>query len=187
LLEHSSKLTALSELLRDCEIAEEFGGNHKALVFSRSCETLDLVVKLVLTPLFPVTKWARIDSRAPALQRGQIASTFDTSAGAQVLLLTTAAGGLGLNLTAADIVIFLDHDWNPAVDMQAMDRAHRLGQRNVVNVYRLVTEGTIEETILGLQNFKKRLAEALITEENASTAQFDAASLAVDLARSSTK
>lgn len=187
LLEHSSKLTALSELLRDCEIAEEFGGNHKALIFSRSCEALDLVVKLVLSPLFPATKWARIDSKSPPLQRGQIASDFNTSANTQLLLLTTAAGGLGLTLTAADIVIFLDHDWNPAVDMQAMDRAHRLGQKNVVNVYRLVTEGTIEETILGLQNFKKRLAEALITEENASTAQFDTASMVMDLARSSTK
>lgn len=187
LLEHSSKLTALSELLRDCEIAEEFGGNHKALIFSRSCEALDLVVKLVLSPLFPATKWARIDSKSPPLQRGQIASDFNTSASIQLLLLTTAAGGLGLTLTAADIVIFLDHDWNPAVDMQAMDRAHRLGQRNVVNVYRLVTEGTIEETILGLQNFKRRLAEALITEENASTAQFDTASMVMDLARSSSK
>lgn len=186
-LEHSAKLTALSELLRDCEIAEEYGGGHKALVFSHSIEALDLVVKLVLTPLYPETKWSRIDSSVSPLERGEIASQFNSISGAQVLLLTTAAGGLGLSLTSADIVIFLDHDWNPAVDMQAMDRAHRLGQKNVVNVYRLVTEDTIEETILGLQNFKKRLAEALITEENTSTAQFDAASMAVNLARSVSK
>jgi len=64
------------------------------------------------------------------------------------LLLTTSVGGLGLNLTGADTVIFVEHDWNPQKDIQAMDRAHRIGQKKVVNVYRIVTRGTLEEKIL---------------------------------------
>ena len=65
------------------------------------------------------------------------------------LLLTTHVGGLGLNLTGADTVIFVEHDWNPSRDLQAMDRAHRLGQRRIVTVYRLITRGTLEEKIMG--------------------------------------
>ena len=61
-----------------------------------------------------------------------------------VFLLSTRAGGLGINLTAADTVIIYDSDWNPQMDLQAMDRAHRIGQKNLVNVYRLITENTIE-------------------------------------------
>ena len=69
----------------------------------------------------------------------------------QVLIfyyLTTHIGGLGLNLTGADTVIFVEHDWNPSKDLQAMDRAHRIGQKKVVNVYRLITRNTIEEKIM---------------------------------------
>lgn len=64
--------------------------------------------------------------------------------------MTTAVGGLGLNLTGADTVIFMEHDWNPMKDMQAIDRAHRIGQRRRVNVYRLIVRETLEEKILGL-------------------------------------
>lgn len=72
-----------------------------------------------------------------------------------VFLLSTRAGGLGINLTAADTVIFYDHDWNPSNDAQAMDRAHRLGQTRQVTVYRLVTKGTIDERIVQLARVKK--------------------------------
>ena len=65
-----------------------------------------------------------------------------------VFLLSTRAGGLGINLTSADTVIIYDSDWNPQMDLQAMDRAHRIGQKNIVNVYRLITENTIEEKII---------------------------------------
>ncbi len=61
-----------------------------------------------------------------------------------VFLLSTRAGGLGINLTAADTVVIYDSDWNPQMDLQAMDRAHRIGQKNMVNVYRLITENTVE-------------------------------------------
>lgn len=72
-----------------------------------------------------------------------------------VFLLSTRAGGLGINLTAADTVIFYDHDWNPSNDAQAMDRAHRLGQTRQVTVYRLITRGTIDERIVQLARVKK--------------------------------
>ena len=72
-----------------------------------------------------------------------------------MFLLSTRAGGLGINLTAADTVIFYDHDWNPSNDAQAMDRAHRLGQTRQVTVYRLITKGTIDERIVQLARVKK--------------------------------
>jgi TATA-binding protein-associated factor len=90
--------------------------------------------------------------------------------------LTTSVGGLGLNLTGADTVIFFEHDWNPMKDVQAMDRAHRIGQKRVVNVYRLITRGTIEEKIMGyfsfslqirLQKFKLSIANTVVNTENA--------------------
>lgn len=64
--------------------------------------------------------------------------------------MTTAVGGLGLNLTGADTVIFMEHDWNPMKDMQAIDRAHRFGQKRIVNVYRIILRETLEEKIMGL-------------------------------------
>ena len=70
---------------------------------------------------------------------------------------------MGLNLTGADTVIFVEHDWNPMKDLQAMDRAHRIGQKKVVNVYRLITRNTVEEKILGLQKFKLKTANSGIT------------------------
>jgi hypothetical protein len=72
-----------------------------------------------------------------------------------IFLLSTRAGGLGINLTAADTVVFYDHDWNPSNDAQAMDRAHRLGQTRQVTVYRLITRGTIDERIVQLARVKK--------------------------------
>lgn len=79
-----------------------------------------------------------------------------------VFLLSTRAGGLGINLTAADTVVFYDHDWNPSNDAQAMDRAHRLGQTRQVTVYRLITRGTIDERIVQLARVKKDVSAALL-------------------------
>jgi TATA-binding protein-associated factor len=78
------------------------------------------------------------------------------------MILTTSVGGLGLTLTGADVVIFLEHDWNPMRDLQAMDRAHRLGQTRTVNVYRLIVRNTIEDSIMNLQRFKQNLAKNLV-------------------------
>lgn len=73
-----------------------------------------------------------------------------------------------MNLTGADTVIFVEHDWNPMKDLQAMDRAHRIGQRKVVNVYRLITRKSLEEKIMGLQKFKLITANTIVSDENAS-------------------
>jgi len=89
------------------------------------------------------------------------------------MLLTTHVGGLGLNLTSADVVVFLEHDWNPMKDLQAMDRAHRLGQRRTVTVYRLLTKGTLEEEVMSLQKFKLDVASAVVNQDNVSLAAMD--------------
>lgn len=75
---------------------------------------------------------------------------------------------MGLNLTGADTVIFVEHDWNPMKDLQAMDRAHRIGQKKVVNVYRLITRKSLEEKIMGLQKFKLLTANTVVSDQNAS-------------------
>jgi len=89
---------------------------------------------------------------------------FNRDSSYDCFLISTKAGGVGLNLTGADTVIFFDHDWNPQNDEQARARAHRIGQTKTVTVYRLVTKGTIEERMLSIQDRKKRLAQALVTE-----------------------
>ncbi|KAK6061818.1 helicase protein [Cooperia oncophora] len=81
---------------------------------------------------------------------------------------TARIGGVGLNLTGADVVIFLDHDWNPMKDLQAIDRAHRIGQTRKVNVYRLITQGTVEAKVMSLHKFKQDTADALIGADNRS-------------------
>ena len=83
-----------------------------------------------------------------------------------VFCISLKAGGTGLNLTAADIVIHYDHWWNIAVENQATDRAHRIGQKNVVTVYRLIMQNTIEERIILLQNKKKELADQLLNSDS---------------------
>ena len=94
-----------------------------------------------------------------------------------MLLLTTHVGGLGLNLTSADTVVFLEHDWNPMKDLQAMDRAHRLGQTRTVNVYRLLMRDTLEERIMGLQQFKLDVANTVVNEDNMSMKTMDTSQL----------
>jgi TATA-binding protein-associated factor len=117
--------------------------------------------------------YLRLDGSVPATQRFAIARRFDADPSIEVLLLTTHVGGLGLNLTAADVVVFLEHDWNPQRDLQAMDRAHRLGQTRSVAVYRLLTRHTLEARIMSLQRFKLDLANAVVTADNASMASMD--------------
>lgn len=96
-------------------------------------------------------------------QRFDVTQQFNSDPTIDVLLVTTGVGGLGLNLTGADTVIFVENDWNPQRDVQAMDRAHRIGQRaTCVSVYRLITRHTIEERILALQRFKLSVANTVV-------------------------
>ena len=159
---HAPKLGALRDLLVDCGIGVESAsanGNdsfpdaseavapHRALIFCQMKEMLDTVSQFLSSTL-PLATKLRLDGSVEASQRQSIVNKFNSDPSYDCLLLTTSVGGLGLNLTGADTVIFVEHDWNPQRDLQAMDRAHRIGQKRVVNVYRLVTRGTVEEKIL---------------------------------------
>merc|ERR1719431_2257015 len=116
----------------------------------------------------PSVTYSRLDGTVPAGNRHGIVSRFNRDPSIDVLLLTTKVGGLGLNLTGADVVIFVEHDWNPQMDLQAMDRAHRIGQKKTVNVYRLITRNTVEEKIMSLQRFKLNIANTVVSSDNSS-------------------
>ncbi|MCP3102368.1 DEAD/DEAH box helicase [Myxococcus sp. K15C18031901] len=150
----SSKVETLVEALSTA-VSE----GHKALVFSQWTSLLDLIE--------PALKQAgitfdRLDGTTS--NRGEVTARFQAEDGPPVLLMSLKAGGTGLNLTAADHVFLVDPWWNPAVEAQAADRAHRIGQERPVNVYRLVSQGTVEERILGLQDKKRALVEAALSE-----------------------
>ncbi|XP_033630416.1 TATA-binding protein-associated factor 172-like [Asterias rubens] len=179
-ISHAPKLTALKQLLQDCGIGVEAMGNeqeglteavvgqHRILLFCQLKSMLDIVEKDLLRKHMPNVTYLRLDGSVPAGQRHDIVHRFNNDPSIDMLLLTTHVGGLGLNLTGADTVVFVEHDWNPTRDLQAMDRAHRIGQKRVVNVYRLITRGTLEEKIMGLQKFKMNIANAVITQDNSS-------------------
>jgi superfamily II DNA or RNA helicase len=138
---------------------------HKALVFSQWTSLLDLIEPQMKTAGI---SFERLDGATT--NRGEITTRFQSAEGAPVLLMSLKAGGTGLNLTAADHVFLMDPWWNPAVEAQAADRAHRIGQERPVMVYRLVAQGTVEERILGLQEKKRALFEAALSEAAAATA-----------------
>ncbi|KAK4139289.1 uncharacterized protein C8A04DRAFT_33228 [Dichotomopilus funicola] len=180
---HAPKLTALRDLLVDCGIGTEGQESsdplytpikpHRALVFCQMKEMLDMVQNTVLKSMLPAVQYLRLDGSVEANKRQDIVNKFNSDPSYDVLLLTTSVGGLGLNLTGADTVIFVEHDWNPQKDLQAMDRAHRIGQKKVVNVYRLITRGTLEEKILSLQRFKIDVASTVVNQQNAGLATMD--------------
>ncbi|KAK2738170.1 TATA-binding protein-associated factor mot1 [Myotisia sp. PD_48] len=182
---HAPKLTALRDLLVDCGIGVDpsaegelttgasYVSPHRALIFCQMKEMLDIVQNDVLRKLLPSVQFLRLDGGVEATKRQAIVNQFNTDPSYDVLLLTTSVGGLGLNLTGADTVIFVEHDWNPQKDIQAMDRAHRIGQKKVVNVYRLITRGTLEEKILNLQRFKIDVASTVVNQQNAGLSTMD--------------
>jgi TATA-binding protein-associated factor len=185
-IDHGAKLPALKQLLLDCGIgqqqqqqarnstatetsqSQQLVSQHRALIFCQLKAMLDIVEKDLLRTHLPTVTYLRLDGSVPATQRHSIVARFNADPSIDVLLLTTQVGGLGLNLTGADTVIFVEHDWNPMKDLQAMDRAHRIGQKKVVNVYRLITRSTVEEKIMGLQKFKLLTANTIISTENTS-------------------
>jgi superfamily II DNA or RNA helicase len=151
----SGKLQALRELIEEC-----VSGGHKVLVFSQFTSMLQLIKSalerdgVVLEYLDGSTK-----DRMERVER------FQNDPTCSVFLISLKAGGTGLNLTAADTVVHFDPWWNPAAEDQATDRAHRIGQSRVVNVYRLVAKGTIEEKILQLKLKKKELVANVLSED----------------------
>jgi superfamily II DNA or RNA helicase len=153
----SSKVQRLVEAL---ETAREDG--HKALVFSQWTSLLDLIEP----PLREAgIEFVRLDGSTR--DRGEVVSRFQSEGGPPVMLVSLRAGGSGLNLTAADHVFLVDPWWNPAVEAQAADRAHRIGQERPVFIYRLVALGTVEERILKLQDQKRALFEAALGDGGA--------------------
>ncbi len=145
----------LSLLLNELDIILSEG--HRALVFSQWTALLDRVEPLLREAGFA---WLRLDGSTR--DRGKIVSLFQKEDGPPILLISLKAGGTGLNLTAADYVYHLDPWWNPAVEDQASDRAHRIGQTRPVVVNRIIAEDTIEEKLLALQERKRALAEAAL-------------------------
>ncbi|PAV58235.1 hypothetical protein WR25_16483 [Diploscapter pachys] len=154
------------EVLEDMESASQ--PSHRALIFCQWKASVQLVSDALKSQFSRPIPHLILDGNVPPASRQSVVDQFNSNSSIDVLVLTTHIGGVGLNLTGADVVIFLDHDWNPMKDLQAIDRAHRLGQTRNVNVYRLVTKGTIEEKVMSLCKFKVNTAEALIGAENAS-------------------
>jgi len=148
----SSKLEVLMEALEN--VAAD---GHKALVFSQWTSMLDLIEPTLTAAGIP---FARLDGSTR--DRGAVVERFQASEGPPIMLLSLKAGGVGLNLTAADHVFLVDPWWNPATEDQAADRAHRIGQDRPVMVYRLVATDTVEERILALQERKRALAAAAL-------------------------
>jgi superfamily II DNA or RNA helicase len=155
----SAKLEVLRENLEE-SVAE----GHKALVFSQWTSLLDRVEPVLRDAELPFT---RLDGSTR--DRAAVVDAFQSESGPPVMLVSLRAGGTGLNLTAADSVFILDPWWNPAVEDQAADRAHRIGQTRPVMIYRLVSSDTVEERVLALQARKRALAESALGAADAAS------------------
>ncbi|KAF5375077.1 hypothetical protein D9758_000153 [Tetrapyrgos nigripes] len=141
----SAKLARLDALLQELK-----AGDHRVLIYFQMTRMMDLMEEYLVYRQY---KYLRLDGSSKIEDRRDMVMDWQTS---------TRAGGLGINLTAADTVVFYDHDWNPSNDAQAMDRAHRLGQTRQVTVYRLITKGTIDERIVQLARVKKDVQDIVV-------------------------
>jgi SNF2 family DNA or RNA helicase len=151
----SAKTEALLEQLEP--LMEE---GQKVLVFSQFVQLLDL-----LKPEIAARNWPTFYLAGDTENRGELVEKFQSCEGPAVFLISLKAGGFGLNLTAASYVVLFDPWWNPAVENQAIDRTHRIGQSNKVIAYRLLIKDSIEEKIRELQKQKKALAQDVLGEE----------------------
>ena len=149
----SGKLSALADLIQTAR-----DGGHRALIFSQFTGMLELIQPTLAEA---GVRWHYLDGATPAAERIHRVNVFN-GGDRDVFLISLKAGGTGLNLTGADMVVHCDPWWNPAVEDQATDRAYRIGQQNVVQVFKLVAQGTIEEKIHALQAKKRELVDALI-------------------------
>jgi len=145
------------ELLQEI-IENGIEGNHRILLFSQFTSMLR-IIKEMLEKL--KISYYYLDGSTPMEERGNMVNDFNNGS-TEVFLISLKAGGTGLNLTGADMVIHFDPWWNPAVEEQATDRAYRIGQQNVVHVMKLITKGTIEEKIAKLQDKKRELIDGII-------------------------
>lgn len=160
---HSSKLEALRELL-----AEAIDDGHRVLVFSQFTSLLALLRPDLESQDID---YCYLDGSMSAKQRQTEVDRFQNNSDIPLFLLSLKAGGTGLNLTGADIVVHLDPWWNPAVEAQATDRAHRIGQTRTVTSYKLICSGTVEEKVLALQDEKRALLAGVFEASDATTAK----------------
>lgn len=159
----SAKTDVCMELIQNA-----VGGGHKVLLFSQFTSMLDrLAARLAKAGI----RYYMLTGAVGKEKRMQMVESFHQD-DVPVFCISLKAGGTGLNLTAADIVIHYDPWWNVAVQNQATDRAHRIGQKHVVSVYKLVSEGTIEEKIIAIQEKKKQLAEQVLEGEGMNSTSF---------------
>ncbi len=150
----------IEELMR--EIRENSGG-HKSLIFSQFSEMLKLISKELEQAGI---SYCYLDGSTSAKNRKEAVRCFQEDESIQVFLISLKAGGVGLNLTAADYVYLVDPWWNPAAEQQAIDRTHRIGQTRKIFAYKMICKDTIEEKILLLQQKKKSLANDLVNEDS---------------------
>jgi SNF2 family DNA or RNA helicase len=152
----STKIGFLTETLE--QILEE---GHQAIIFSQFTSYLDIIQNTLREKHWKI---ARIDGSQSIKKRQQQVDIFQEGK-APIFLISLKAGGVGLNLTAASYVFVMDPWWNPAVEAQAIDRAHRIGQKNTLTVYRPIIKGSVEEKVLELQEMKKQLFYDLLPED----------------------
>ncbi|KAI6714459.1 hypothetical protein PZA11_000700 [Diplocarpon coronariae] len=161
------KLQTLAKLLRRLE-----AGGHRALIFTQMTKVLDILEQFLN---IHGHKYLRLDGSTKIEQRQVLTDRFNNDKRILAFILSTRSGGLGINLTGADTVIFYDLDWNPAMDKQCQDRCHRIGQTRDVHIYRLVSEHTIEANILRKANQKQMLDDVVIQEGEFTTDHFNKA------------
>ncbi|PHH61004.1 hypothetical protein CDD81_970 [Ophiocordyceps australis] len=159
----SGKLAKLDELL--FKLKNE---GHRVLLYFQMTRMIDMMEEYLTYRNF---KYCRLDGSTKLEDRRDTVHDFQTRPEIFIFLLSTRAGGLGINLTSADTVIFYDSDWNPTIDSQAMDRAHRLGQKKQVTVYRLITRGTIEERIRA-RALQKEEVQRVVIQGGATSVDF---------------
>ncbi|KAK9815514.1 hypothetical protein WJX72_004939 [[Myrmecia] bisecta] len=154
--ERSAKLTVALKVL-----AHWHAQGHKALVFTQTQQMLDIMERAVQSAGYA---YHRMDGSTAIQMRARLVDDFNNNEDVFVFLLTTKVGGLGVNLTGADRVMVFDPDWNPSTDMQARERAWRIGQQREVTVYRLITSGTIEEKVYHRQVYKQFLTNKVLQD-----------------------
>jgi non-specific serine/threonine protein kinase len=151
----------IKELMREIE---ENMGNHKMLVFSQFTEMLSLIKDEFEASKI---KYSYLDGSTPAHERKNQVETFQSDKSINVFLISLKAGGVGLNLTEADYVYLVDPWWNPAVEQQAIDRTHRIGQKNKIFAYKMICKDSVEEKIMVLQEKKLAISKEIIQEDTA--------------------
>jgi TATA-binding protein-associated factor len=159
----TGKLKSLEDIFISLNFEEQeiTDYDNKVLIFTQYRKMIEVISEFI-SKKFPHLKFLKLSSDTSVEERAKVVDTFNNNSTINILILTTSIGGLGLSLTSANIVIMYDHDWNPMKDLQAMDRAHRLGQRKIVEVFRLITADSIEERLISLQTFKKYIANNVV-------------------------